>query len=339
MSELREYKSFEELAQALKALQHWSWVIEWCAVDAPISLSESPTWPTWKIWPVPSKVWSEATRASDFDFERRVSLKLPDCTWLSFALPNSLAEGQISRSTHQTPHFADSHLFFESQLGWAANFFCQTFWKVVETKLPQLNLTKKHNRFYELLQILKRALRIAFSLKHFLIRKPSFRRDGAPAFLTEEPNSGTFLQVDSTLHFLWVDSTKKIHFCPCQALYPRCKFRGPLLPLPWVEDLHQGSKYIPCPLKCKRLRWNDRSRNPSSDDWTLARQPSYSRSLSYSTTASLVGFSISYSHCLDQQTHDHKILGIAQWVRRLPCMTSQRPWTFRSLSGNLIKYL
>ena len=36
---------------------------------------------------------------------------------LCFALPNSLAEGQISRSTHQTPHFADSHLFFESQLG------------------------------------------------------------------------------------------------------------------------------------------------------------------------------------------------------------------------------
>jgi len=26
-------------------------------------------------------------------------------------------------------------------------------------------------------------------------RKPSFRREGAPAFLTEEPSSGTFLQV------------------------------------------------------------------------------------------------------------------------------------------------
>ena len=109
-------------------------------------------------------------------------------------------------------------------------------------KLSCLNsMWQKHNRFYELLQILKRALRIAFSLKHFLIRKPSFRRDGAPAFLTEEPNSGTFLQVDSTLHFLWVDSTQNFHFCRCQALYPRCKFRGPLLPLPWVEDLHQGS--------------------------------------------------------------------------------------------------
>ena len=33
-------------------------------------------------------------------------------------------------------------LFLKVSWGWAANFFCQTFWKVVETKLPQLNVTK-----------------------------------------------------------------------------------------------------------------------------------------------------------------------------------------------------
>ena len=32
--------------------------------------------------------------------------------------------------------------FLKVSWGWAANFFCQTFWKVVETKLPQLNVTK-----------------------------------------------------------------------------------------------------------------------------------------------------------------------------------------------------
>ena len=39
------------LVDAVKSLQHWSWVIGWHADDAPISLSESTTWPTWKIWP------------------------------------------------------------------------------------------------------------------------------------------------------------------------------------------------------------------------------------------------------------------------------------------------
>merc|ERR1712107_177321 len=77
-------------------------------------------------------------------------------------------------------------------------------------------------------------------------RKPSFRRDGAPAFLTEEPNSGTFLQVQ-------------------------------------VQRSSSSSSL--------GRRSAPRSRNPSSDDWTLARQPSYSRDSSVNPSPSLYDIS------------------------------------------------
>merc|ERR1712233_164346 len=77
-------------------------------------------------------------------------------------------------------------------------------------------------------------------------RKPSFRREGAPAFLTEEPSSGTFLQVQ-------------------------------------VQRSSSSSSL--------GRRSAPRSRNPSSDDWTIARQPSYSRDSSVSPSPSLYDFS------------------------------------------------
>jgi len=76
-------------------------------------------------------------------------------------------------------------------------------------------------------------------------RKPSFRREGAPAFLTEEPSSGTFLQVQ-------------------------------------VQRSSSSSSL--------GRRSAPRSRNPSSDDWTIARQPSYSRDSSVSPSPSLYDF-------------------------------------------------
>merc|ERR1711971_59942 len=77
-------------------------------------------------------------------------------------------------------------------------------------------------------------------------RKPSFRREGAPAFLTEEPSPGTFLQVQ-------------------------------------VQRSSSSSSL--------GRKTSTRSRNPSSDDWTIARQPSYSRDSSVSPSPSLYDFS------------------------------------------------
>ena len=138
-------------------------------------------------------------------------------------------------------------------------------------------------------------------------RKPSFRREGAPAFLTEEPSSGTFLQVlfafDTSTHLIgssnldfgfWLDCLIQFdgqvqvqRSSSSSSLGRRSAPRWPIIILRNIIFCDHISMWFNAVIAYNykvfsiiEIISNFRSRNPSSDDWTIARQPSYSRSLS-----------------------------------------------------------
>ena len=277
----------------------------------------------------------------DFGFSEAAALKLAGFTWAS------LAKGQIS-TTHQTHLIADSQLFLTVSWWRAANFSCHDFWKAI----IENGVINTFDKFYNYIEgAIAMEIHSSLAGNHLFVARA--RLPSSLKSLAQELFSRYFLLLTQALIWLdfpiwnldfgfWLDCLIQFdgqvqvqRSSSSSSLGRRSAPRWPIIILRNIIFCDHISMWFNAVIAYNykvfsiiEIISNFRSRNPSSDDWTIARQPSYSRSLSDAWLL-LINLSLSststWSYILPQAKNSSLHPGTAQWVRPPPFTTSQRP--------------